>query len=92
MCGVLLLIGTITNAVNKYYEELKLHPADPDFLFGQEMNEREEKPAPEIDEEELLREAAKWEISHGGMTGRAAQHFIDYMNAMEGLKDSPEMN
>ena len=40
----------------EYYEELKLHPADLDTLFGEEMKEREEKPVPEIDAEELLRE------------------------------------
>jgi len=28
---------------------------------------------------ELMREAGKWEVSHGGMTGRSAQQFIDYM-------------
>ena len=32
-----------------------------------------------IDPEELQREAAKWEVSHGGMSGRTAQQFIDYM-------------
>ena len=42
----------------------------------------------QISEEELLKEATKWDISHGGMSGRSAQHFIDYMNAMEGLKDN----
>ncbi len=40
----------------EYYEELKLHPTDLDILFGEEMNEREEKPVPEIDAEELLKE------------------------------------
>jgi len=30
-------------------------------------------------EEELLLEANKWEISHGGMSGRCAQQFIDYI-------------
>ena len=30
-------------------------------------------------EEELLLEANKWEISHGGMSGRTAQQFIDYL-------------
>ena len=40
----------------EYYEDLKNHPADADFLFGEEMNESKETPAPEIDEAELLRE------------------------------------
>ncbi|MBE5921185.1 MAG: ATP-binding protein [Lachnospiraceae bacterium] len=36
---------------------------------------------PEItmSEEEILKEANKWEISHGGMSGRTAQQFADYL-------------
>ena len=30
-------------------------------------------------EEELLLEANKWELSHGGLTGRTAQQFIDHL-------------
>lgn len=30
-------------------------------------------------EEELLLEANKWELSHGGLSGRTAQQFIDYL-------------
>lgn len=30
-------------------------------------------------EEELLLEANKWELSHGGLSGRTAQQFINYM-------------
>ncbi len=33
----------------------------------------------DICEEELLSEANKWELSHGGLSGRTAQQFIDYM-------------
>ncbi len=32
-----------------------------------------------LSEEELLREAAAWEVSHGGMTGRTAQQLIDHL-------------
>ena len=32
-----------------------------------------------IPEEELLLEANKWELSHGGLSGRTAQQFIDYL-------------
>lgn len=35
-------------------------------------------------EEELLLEANKWELSHGGLSGRTAQQFIDYL--LGGLK------
>ena len=30
-------------------------------------------------EEELLLEANKWELSHGGLSGRTAQQFINYL-------------
>lgn len=30
-------------------------------------------------EEELLAEANKWELSHGGLSGRTAQQFINYL-------------
>ena len=33
----------------------------------------------DITEEELLLEANRWELSHGGMSGRAAQQFINYL-------------
>ena len=29
--------------------------------------------------EELILEANKWELSHGGLSGRTAQQFIDYL-------------
>jgi len=33
----------------------------------------------EMDEQKLLEEANKWELSHGGLSGRTAQQFIDYL-------------
>lgn len=33
-----------------------------------------------LPEEELLSEANKWELSHGGLSGRSAQQFIDYLS------------
>lgn len=39
-------------------------------------------------EEELLLEANKWELSHGGLSGRTAQQFIDYLSARSGPKPS----
>lgn len=32
-----------------------------------------------MDEEKLLLEANKWELHHGGLSGRTAQQFIDYL-------------
>ena len=34
-------------------------------------------------EDQLLLEAGKWEISHGGLTGRTAQQFIDHLLGKE---------
>ena len=34
-------------------------------------------------EDELLLEANKWELSHGGLSGRTAQQFIDYLAGKE---------
>ncbi len=36
-------------------------------------------PEIKMDEEKLKQEATKWEISHGGFSGRTAQQFIDYI-------------
>ena len=33
----------------------------------------------EMPEEELLLEANKWELAHGGLSGRCAQQFIDHL-------------
>lgn len=33
----------------------------------------------EMEEEKLLLEANKWELAHGGLSGRTAQQFIDYL-------------
>ena len=34
----------------------------------------------EMDRDELMLEANKWELHHGGLSGRTAQQFIDYMS------------
>ena len=33
----------------------------------------------QMEESKLLLEANKWELNHGGMTGRTAQQFIDFL-------------
>lgn len=38
----------------------------------------------QMPEEELLLEANKWELSHGGLSGRTAQQFIDYLLGFDG--------
>ena len=37
-----------------------------------------------VSEEELLAEAHKWELSHGGLSGRTAQQFVNYMAGRSG--------
>ncbi|MDO4649318.1 MAG: ATP-binding protein [Eubacteriales bacterium] len=37
----------------------------------------------QMPEEQLLLEANKWELSHGGLTGRTAQQFIDHLLGSE---------
>ena len=34
--------------------------------------------------EELLAEANKWELSHGGLSGRTARQFVDYLQGTYG--------
>ncbi len=41
----------------------------------------------QIDEQLLLAEANKWEISHGGLSGRNAQQFINYLSYCEAFRD-----
>lgn len=36
-----------------------------------------------MEQEKLLLEANKWELAHGGLSGRTAQQFIDYLLGME---------
>ena len=36
-----------------------------------------------MEEDELLLEANKWELAHGGLSGRTAQQFIDYLLGLE---------
>ncbi|MDQ9788660.1 DUF815 domain-containing protein [Acinetobacter baumannii] len=36
-----------------------------------------------MNEEELLLQANQWELSHGGLSGRTAQQFVDYLLGKE---------
>ena len=37
----------------------------------------------DMKEDELVLEANKWEISHGGLSGRTASQFIDYLRGFK---------
>ncbi|MDE7308719.1 MAG: ATP-binding protein [Lachnospiraceae bacterium] len=38
-------------------------------------------------EDKLKAEANKWELSHGGISGRTAQQFINYLQGIEGMQE-----
>ena len=45
------------------------------------------RPNIQVDEEELLTLANRWEIRHGGISGRTAQQFINYLEGRESFKN-----
>ena len=45
------------------------------------------RPNIRIDEEELLNLANRWEIRHGGISGRTAQQFINYLEGRETIQN-----
>lgn len=47
--------------------------------FQQIVKTLSERYGVQIPEEQLLLEANKWELSHGGLSGRTAQQFINYL-------------
>ncbi len=47
--------------------------------FQQIVRELAKQNQIDMPEEELLLEANKWELTHGGLSGRTAQQFIDYL-------------
>lgn len=52
------------------------------FTIVKELRKR--YPSITISDEELCAEANKWELSHGGISGRTAQQFINYMAGKAG--------
>ena len=52
------------------------------FAIVKELRKR--YPSITISDEELCAEANKWELSHGGISGRTAQQFINYMAGKAG--------
>ncbi len=48
-------------------------------LFNEIVKGLAEKNNIKVDENTLLMEANKWELSHGGLSGRTAEQFISYM-------------
>ena len=52
--------------------------------FGNIVKVLAERHGISMPESELLLEANKWELAHGGLSGRTAQQFIDYILGLEG--------
>ena len=50
--------------------------------FQEIVRKLAQKSGIDMPEEELLLEANKWELSHGGLSGRTAQQFVDYLAGM----------
>lgn len=48
-------------------------------LFNEIVKDLAQKNNIKVDENTLLMEANKWELSHGGLSGRTAEQFISYM-------------
>ena len=46
-----------------------------------------EKAGITMSEEELKTEANKWELSHGGISGRTAQQFINYLQGISSTEE-----
>ncbi len=55
------------------------------FHIVTELAKRE--PSITMTEEELCREANKWELSHGGISGRTAQQFVNYLAGKGGQNE-----
>lgn len=51
--------------------------------FQQIVRELAQQNQIRMPEEQLLLEANKWELSHGGLSGRTAQQFINYLLGQE---------
>ena len=80
-----ILIGvelTTTQLVNYGMLEGQLLNIEP--YLSKELTPRlcdlyEKYPEIKLSDKELCAEANKWELSHGGISGRTAQQFIDYL-------------
>lgn len=53
------------------------------FEFNKIVSELAKRADLNMDEKELIAEANKWELSHGGLSGRTASQFITYLKGKE---------
>ena len=62
------------------YKRQTIYFGKPDKKQFQEIvRELAKKNGIDMSDDELFLEANKWELSHGGLSGRTAQQFIDYL-------------
>lgn len=54
--------------------------------YGEIVKRLAERYGIAVEEEELLAAAGKWELAHGGLSGRTAQQFIDYLRGLKDMK------
>ena len=94
-CAVLVVSGAdgVQGHTQTLWKLLKRYHI-PTFLFVNKMDQegtdgekllkelRKRYPSITLTDEELCAEANKWELSHGGISGRTAQQFINYMAGM----------
>ncbi len=65
--------------VNRFGVTISFSKPSQKEFFNIVVNLAKKNPQITLTEEELCKEANKWELSHGGMSGRTAQQFINYL-------------
>ena len=60
-----MLLYTLESRIRKQFQKI--------------VRELAKKNGIDMSDDELFLEANKWELSHGGLSGRTAQQFIDYL-------------
>ena len=53
------------------------------FEFNKIVKELAKRADVNMDETQLIAEANKWELSHGGLSGRTAAQFVTYLKGKE---------
>ena len=62
-----------------YMDDLSFEEFEIEYKYLKAVRELAKKNGIDMSDDELFLEANKWELSHGGLSGRTAQQFIDYL-------------
>ena len=73
--------------VNRFGISINYSKPSQKEYFGIVKELAKRYPGITLSEEELVAEANKWELSHGGISGRTAQQFINYLAGKEGVHE-----